>query len=185
LASRFDSGSSIRNTCGWRPPERDALRLPARELAGPPVHQRADVEQRRGGLDAARDLGLGQLAAPESERQVVEHRHLRVQRVVLEHHRDVPLARRDPVHDPVADQHLAGRHRLETRQHPQRRGLARARRPDEHHELAVTDVEREAAHGLDLPEALVDVGEADGGHAIYPLTAPDSMPRMKWRCRNT
>jgi hypothetical protein len=122
-------------------------------------------------------------SAPQPEREVVEHRHLRIQRVVLEDHRDVALARRHTVHQRIADEHRARRHRLEPGEHPQRRRLAGAGRPHEHHELRVGDLQRQLAHGLHLAEQLPDVVEADGRH--QPFTAPLNMPRMKCRCRNT
>ena len=45
----------------------------------------------------------GRLARTQAEGDVFEHRHVRVQRVVLEHHRDVALARRLVVHEAAAD----------------------------------------------------------------------------------
>ena len=98
-----------------RAAERDALRLAAGELARAALQQRLDVQQPRGFADAAVDLGLGHLAPPQAEGEVVEDRHLRVQRVVLEDHRDVALARGDLVDHPVADRDLPGGDRLEAR----------------------------------------------------------------------
>src|SRR3712207_7485974 len=46
-------------------------------------------------LHARADLAAGHLAHLQPEGHVVEHRHLRVERVVLEDHGDVPVARRD------------------------------------------------------------------------------------------
>ena len=69
------------------------------------------------------------------------------------------------VHDLAADAHLPGRDVLEAGDHPQRRGLAAARRPDEDDELAVGDLEVELVHGagsvaVDLRQAL----ELDRSH---------------------
>ena len=135
--------------------ERPAARAPARG----PAPRAAPARRRAGpaGGRAARRCrarppppgrGGGSLARhlppPQPEREVVEHGHLRVQRVVLEDHRDVALARRDLVHDPRRRSAPRPRDRLEPREHPQRGRLARAGRPDEHHELAVGDLQREA-----------------------------------------
>ena len=93
------------------------------------------------------DLFLGELAELEPERHVVVHGHVRVERVVLEHHRDVPLLRGDGVDDPVVDGDRAAADALETRDHPQSGGLPAAGRADEDDELAVLDVEVEVGDG--------------------------------------
>ena len=62
----------------------------------------------------------------QPERHVVEHAHVRIQRVVLEHHGDVAVARRHVVHHVAADPDLALGNLLEPRDHAQRRGLAAA-----------------------------------------------------------
>ena len=88
------------------------------------------------------------------------HGHVRVQRVVLEDHRDVALLAAAAVDDLVADDRAAAADLLEARDHAQRRGLAAARRADEDHELAVRDLEREVrdrarAVRIDLLDAVV------------------------------
>ena len=66
-------------------------------------------------------------------------RHVRVERVALEDHRDVPLLGRQLGHVPAADQQAAARRGLQPGDHPQHRALAAARRSDQHDELAVLD----------------------------------------------
>jgi hypothetical protein len=92
-----------------------------------------------------------------------------IQRVVLENHRDVAILRRDVVDDAAIDLHLAPADRLEPRDHPEGGGLAAAGRPDEDHELAVTDLEIEVVYGW-VPVAVVlrDALEDDLGH-LHPL----------------
>ena len=80
--------------------------------------------------------------AAQAEREVVLHRHVRIERVGLEHHRDVAILGRHVVDDASVDRQRAGRDRLEPRDHAQRRGLAAARRSEQHHELAVADARR-------------------------------------------
>ena len=100
-----------------------------------------------GGLgDALVALVGGDLGHLESEGHVVRDGHVRVQRVVLEHHRDVTVLRRDVGDVAVADEDLAGVDLLETGQHPQGRGLAAPGRADEDHELAVLDLQVDAGH---------------------------------------
>src|SRR4051812_40777468 len=147
-----------------RAAERDALLLAAGQLARTALEQLAELQRAGRAAHALVDLRLRRLAPPEREGEVVVDRHLRVQRVVLEHHRDVALARGDAVDHPLPDADLALGHGLEAGQHAQRRGLARAGGPDEHEELAVPGGERELAHGLDGIKALRDPVELDRGH---------------------
>ncbi len=80
-------------------------------------------------------------AASQREADVLRDRHVRVERVVLEHHRHVAVARLQVVDDTLADPDLALADLLEAGDHAQRRRLAAARRPDEDDELPVVDVE--------------------------------------------
>ena len=93
---------------------------------------------------------------------------------------------REPVDDPVPDADLARRQGLEPGEQSERGGLPRPRRADEHHELAVRDLQREVAHRGDIAELLGDVVEHDPGHG-QPFTAPVSMPRMncRWKTMKT
>ena len=98
---------------------------------------------------------------------------MRIQRVRLEHHRDVAILRLEVVDDPVADLQLTAGDRLEAGDHPQRRRLAAARRPDEDEELAVGDVERQDRDGLEAVVIdLVDVAECDGCHRTPSVCSP-------------
>ena len=64
-----------------------ALALAARELCGLALQQLVQPQQRGRLLHLAFDLGLGHLAPVlQAEGHVVVHRHVRVQRVGLEHH---------------------------------------------------------------------------------------------------
>ena len=70
----------------------------------------------------------------------------------------------DVVDDPVADPDRALGRVLEPGDHPQRGGLAAARRAEQHEELPVVDLEREVVDGDDVAEALRHVFEHDPGH---------------------
>ena len=87
------------------------------------------------------------LLQPQREGDVLEHRQVRVQRVVLEHHRQVAVAGRLVVDPLAADEHVAGGDVLEADDHPQQRRLPAARRADQDHELAVGDVEADVVDG--------------------------------------
>ena len=75
----------------------DALALAAGELLRPAREQFGDVEDAGGVVDALLDLGLGKFAQLEAERHVFADRHVRIERVVLEHHGDVAVLRRQVV----------------------------------------------------------------------------------------
>ena len=55
------------------------------------AEQRREVEDARGLFDPALDLVLGELPQLEAEGHVLEHGHVRIERVVLEHHGDVAV----------------------------------------------------------------------------------------------
>ena len=90
-------------------PHRDALALSAGELARLALVQVLDLQDRRRLAHARLDLVLGTLAQPQPERHVLEHRLVRIERVILEHHRDVARARRQVVDDGAADRRSARR----------------------------------------------------------------------------
>jgi len=139
--------------------------LPARERLRLALEQLLEAQDARGLLDALADRRLRHLGELEPERHVVEHAHVRVERVVLEHHGDVARFGREVVDDLAADPDLAPADRLQSGDHAQRRGLAAAGRADEDNELLVGDrevqrLDRLGAVGKDLP----DVFERDLGH---------------------
>src|SRR5439155_1366668 len=83
--------------------------------------------------------GLQHAPVAQAVGHVVIDRHMRVERVILEHHGDVTLGRLDLVDDPSADVDLAAGDGLEPRDHPQQRRLAAAGGTDQHAELAVAN----------------------------------------------
>jgi hypothetical protein len=148
-----------------RAAHRDALALPAGEVGRLAVEVLGEVEDPRRLLDLALDLLLRDLRELQREAHVVAHGHVRIERVVLEDHRDVAVAGREVVDDAVADQQLALGDVLQPRDHPQRGRLPAARRADEDHELAVLDLEVHVLDGLGAVRvALRDVVELDVGH---------------------
>ena len=131
-----------------RPAHRDALALAARERARLALQKLVDLEDVGGPLDALRDLLLRHLVELQAEGEVVLDRHVRVERVALEDHRDVPFLRREVVDDAVADPELAVGDLLEPGDHAQGGRLAAPGRADQHHQFAVLDREVEVIHGL-------------------------------------
>ena len=105
----------------------------------------------------------------QAEGHVVVDAHMRVERVVLEHHRDVAIHRRQVVDDLVVDQDAAGGDRFQPGHHPQGRGLAAAGGADEDHELLVADIEVHVLDGVNLVELLVQAADDDLGHYSIQL----------------
>ena len=145
-----------------RAADRHALPLAAGELPRLARQQRVELQHPRRFLDAAVDLGLGQLDVAQAEGQVVAHRHVRIQRVVLEHHGQLPQARRRMGDVLPADQDASGRHFLQPGDHAQQAGLAAARRAEEHDELARRHVERQVGDDLHRAIALADLLQLEG-----------------------
>ena len=168
-----------------RAADRDALALAARELARQALEQARDVEHLCGALHPAVDLVLRKFARAQAERDVLEHVHVRVERVVLEHHGDVAIARPHVVDHLAVDRDRAVVDLLEARDRAQERALAAAGRAHQHRELALGDVEVDAAHGVGLAIELVQAGDLQSrhravpAHPASPLTAPSEMPRTR------
>ena len=97
FASRFDSGSSIRKTLGSaddRAAHRDALTLAARQLAGLALEVVLEPEHPRHLAHPPLALGLLHLRDLQREADVLRDGQVRIERVVLEDHRDVAVLRR-------------------------------------------------------------------------------------------
>jgi len=112
-------------------------------------------------LHLAVDLRLVHFGQPQSERHVLAHRHVRVQRIALEHHRDVAILGLDVVDHLAVDGDGAAANLFEAGQHAQQRRLAAARRTHQHHEFAIFDVERDPVNNLRVAECLLDAFKRD------------------------
>ena len=89
---------------------------------------------------------------------------MRVERVVLEHHRDIAVLRLDPVDDPPVDRHRPRRDLLEPRDHAQQGRFAAARRSDDHHQLTIRHGAADAVDDLALAVGFLDVVEGQRSH---------------------
>ena len=93
-----------------------------------------------------------------------------VECVVLEDHRDVAVAGRDVVHEPIANVDFAPGNFLEAGDHPKRRRFAAARGSDQHHELAGGDLQRDVPHGVEAAGVfLVEMFQNDVGHEAISI----------------
>jgi len=135
-----------------RAAHRHPLALPARQFARASREQVRQLEDFGGALHAGVDVGFRSPLDLQPVRHVVVHAHVRVQGVVLEHHRDVAVLRFQIVDDALADRDFARRDRLQPSDHAQQRRLAAARGSDHHDEFAVVDLHRDALNDLDGSE---------------------------------
>ena len=117
-------------------------------------------------------------------------RHVREERVGLEHHVGRPPVGRHAGEVLPVEQHLAGGRLLEAGDHPHQRGLAAARGAEEGEELALVDDEREVVDGDEIAEALGDVAELDEGlrrgvvpRREFPPDRTKSLRRHRYRLR--
>ncbi len=164
-------------------PHRDALPLPAGQRFRPAVQVVDDPQNLGGFAHPPLDLGFLEPAQLQAEGHVVVHRHVRVERVVLENHRDVAILGRDIVDEAVADADRALGDLFQPRHHAQGRGFAATRRTDENQELTVGDLQVEIPHGNHVAGVhLPDVFKNDLGHVGLPPSGrawdnpPDSRP---------
>ena len=98
----------------------------------------------------------------QSVGDVVQHIHVREQRVILEHRVDRAPVRRQRI-DPLSEQLDRARiGLLEAGDQPQAGGLARAGRAEHREEFSFGDVEVDAVHRADRAEMTGDAPEAYG-----------------------
>ena len=145
------------------------LLLTAGELAGSAILQSLELDQRERVGDPAFDLGPGDAAHPQAIADIGRHVHVREQRVVLEHDPDfAPVAGK--VGDaPAIDRDLAAVRHQEAGNQVEQRGLAAARRPEQRHQLAAADQQRQLVERGGLAEAFRDAVEPDrDGLAVQP-----------------
>ena len=187
LASRLDSGSSNRKTRGWRTSARPIAtrwRWPPESWLGRRLQQMLDLQ----GLGDRRDrlvaLGLRHAAHLHAEGHVLRHRHVGIERVGLEHHRDVALRRMQIVDRLAVDADLAGADRLEARDGVEQRRLAAARRADQHEEAALVERQIDALEDFERAEALAQPADFEEGHGfILSPRRPSGRARSSGRRR--
>ena len=88
-------------------------------------------------FNATFDFLFRSLTQFQTERHVVKHGHVRIKRVVLEHHRDVSVFGCDIVDQFISDEKFAFGNFLKTRDHAQGCGLTATGRANENKELFI------------------------------------------------
>ena len=108
-------------------------------------------------------LVLGNALDPQAVGDVLADRHMRKERVVLEHGVDVALVGRHAFGGLAENLDMPLVRLLEAGNEAQAGGLAGARRPEHGEELAFGDVEGDAVDGADRAEMAAAVDESNGG----------------------
>ncbi len=147
-----------------RPAHGHALALAAGELSRLAVEIGLEFEHPCRLGDTGEDLRLWHIGYLEPVGHVVEHAHMRIKRVVLEHHGDIAFTRLEIVDHPVADGDLTRGDGLKPGDHAQQGGLAAARRADNDDELAVADLCIDAVNDLGAAVVLPDCLEGNFSH---------------------
>src|SRR5207248_2708405 len=111
------------------------------------------------------------------------YREVRVERVVLKHHRDVTVLGRYVGDVALADPDAAGVDLLEAREHAERGRLTRPGRTDEHHELTVLDVEVERVDRGSV-SAGVDARRLFESHVSHQRPSTPAAPSSRTRTRS-
>ena len=117
------------------------------------------------------DFGFRKFPQFQAERHVLGDRHMRVKRIVLEHHGDVAIFRRQVIDDFAADRDFALRDFLKSGNHPQCRAFSAARGADQHDKLMIGNIEIDIADRDDIVVALAHVPQCNFRHPRYPALA--------------
>src|SRR5215468_5260124 len=147
---------------------RNALTLPAGQLPWVALEQLRQAENRCRAVDALVDLTLWRAAQFHRECHVGGDCHVRVERVVLEHHGNVAFFRRHVVHDALADADLTCRDVLQAGDHSQQGRFAAAGRANQHNELPVAYRDIDAMDDTGHAEGLPYVTDCDRRHSLLP-----------------
>ena len=147
----------------------NTLTLTTGQSLGLAVQQVGDVQDAGSLFHAALDFVLGGLAELQAESHVIEHGHVRIQSVVLEHHGDVAVLGSDVVRQHVADVQLALADFFQASNHTQGGGLAAARGADQDDEFLVRNVQVEVGNSSDATRInLVNIFQSYACHSDFP-----------------
>jgi hypothetical protein len=160
------------------PPHGDPLALAARELGGLPLEELLQPEQARHLFDALARVALRGAAHLEPVPEVLSDGHVRIERVGLEHHRDVAVPRGEVGDVSAVDRDRPARDLLETGERTQQGRLSAPGGPDERNELAVFDPERDVVESDHVArEDLRDVRKLDLRHdPSSPICVEEAIP---------
>src|SRR5699024_715138 len=157
-----------------------ALSLPAGQRLRLPVEEGFEVEKLRGLVHSLIALLASDAGDLERERHVLPHGHMRIERIVLEHHGDITFARGQQSDIVLADADVAGVDGFETCEHAQGGGLPASGGTDEDEELAIGDVETDLVDGggQRLRVMTERIVEGDCGHDVLNLSRMRTHPMI-------
>src|ERR1700687_804311 len=155
--------------------EHGALSLATRDAIDAAVGEVGGADVVESARDGARIVGAQRAERSEprrpTERDDLAHGERKERLEDLGHHRDVardrPAIQRGDVE--AVDRHAARRRPQQTAEHLEQRGLPRAIRTDQRHELARTHDEIDAAQHLSLAIPGADVARENAAHTITRL----------------
>ncbi|MET4719314.1 hypothetical protein ABIF63_003420 [Bradyrhizobium japonicum] len=82
---------------------------------------------------------------------------MRIERIVLEDHGDIPLFRRNIIHDALTDADRSPGNALQAGDHPEKGRLAAPGGADQDHEFSVDNINIDAVNDRVRPKTLADV----------------------------
>ena len=171
------------------PAHRHALALAARQCAWFAVEQMAQFQNARCNADPRLDLGQRDFGNFQAVGHVVEHAHVRVQRIVLKHHRDVALGGLEVVDNLAANRDGALADLFQPGNHAQQRRFAAAGRAHNDNKFMVGDSSAYAVQHLQgrlaAAVAFDHVVNGNRGHQVtftqlLPTRCAARWPAGKW-----
>ncbi len=142
--------------------------LPARQLGRFAIQQFPDVHQFGDRADLARDGGPVVAFHAEGKGDVVGDRHMRIERVILEHDPHRTTLRGQGRHIAVAEMQAAGIHPVDAADREQRRGFATARRPQQRQHFTRADMQVHLGNDRGRTEPLGEFGQDQFHQPLVP-----------------
>ena len=141
--------------------QRDPLALPAGQLGRVAIRQRTQLHQVEKFSDALPNfVDSGALSTgldPQPEGHVIEHGHVPEQRVMLEHEAHLALAHVGVGGVLAVEKHLTAVGGFQTRNDSQQGGFAAAGRPQQTHQFARGEIQRDSIEGHETAKPFGDV----------------------------
>ncbi|EGE56213.1 hypothetical protein RHECNPAF_73009 [Rhizobium etli CNPAF512] len=158
--------------------ERDALALPTRKRFRLAVQEMGNVEDLGRILHLLVDEITRHFAQLQAESHVLVDGHMRVERIILENHRDIPILRGDVVHDVAADLQFSSRDLLEAGDHPERRRFAATGGADQDDEFLIGNFQIDIVDDGERAVGFVQLFKRNAGHRVL-LTSPIGRPAAR------
>ena len=129
--------------------QRNALSLTAGKVLGLSLQIFFQFQYFRRPKNLFVDLGLRNMTQAQTKRKILINGHVRIQRIVLENHRNIPVFRLYMIGEGISDIDLACSNILQPSDHAKRRRFAATGGTDKHDELLVFDFHVEVVDRFD------------------------------------